>query len=63
MKNYDIKSMMEIYNNHDMYFCSDESKIFTHNGTSLLQKTSNDFRIFCKTVLVHCNNEVKSIFD
>lgn len=56
-------AMMEIYNNHDMYFCSDDSKIFTYNGTSLLEKNSNDFRIFCKTVLVHHNKEVKSIFD
>jgi len=55
--------MMDIYNNHDSYFCENTPKVFTYNGSSVLEKTSNDFRIFCKTVLVHKDSSIHSMFD
>ena len=55
--------MMEIYNNHNLYFCEDTSKLFSVSGNSILEKSSNDFRIFCKTVLVHKDSSIHSMFD
>ena len=55
--------MMDIYNNHDSYFCENTPKVFSHEGSSVLEKTSDDFRIFCKTVLVHKDSSINSMFD
>jgi hypothetical protein len=56
-------AMMEIYNNHDLYFCENTNKLFSHLGSSILEKKSKDFRVFCKTVLVHKDSQVNSMFD
>ena len=56
-------AMMEIYNNHDLYFCENANKVFTHLGSSMLEKVSNDLRIFCKTVLCHKDSQNNSMFD
>jgi len=56
-------AMMEIYNNHDLYFCENANKVFTHLGSSMLDKVSQDFRIFCKTVLAHKDSQSNSMFD
>lgn len=56
-------AMMNIYNNHNLYFCENTNKVFTYNDVSILEKCSDDFRVYCKTVLVHHNPESKSIFD
>ena len=56
-------AIMEIYNNHDLYFCENTNKLFTHLGSSILEKKSKEFRVFCKTVLVHKDNQANSMFD
>ena len=56
-------AMMEIYNNHDLYFCESTTKLFSYLGSSILEKKSKDFRVFCKTVLVHKDNQINSMFD
>jgi len=55
--------MMDIYNNHNSYFCEDTPKLYSFSGNSILEKTSSDFRVFCKTVLVYKDNSVNSMFD
>ncbi len=56
-------AMMEIYNNHDLYFCENTTKLFSYLGSSILEKKSKDFRVFCKTVLVHKDSQINSMFD
>ena len=56
-------AMMDIYNNHDSYFCEDITKVFSYRGGSILEKKSEGLKVFCKTVLVHKDESINSMFD
>lgn len=53
--------MMDIYNNHETYFCDNHDVIFKYNHVSILKKNMadiNPLRIYCKTVLVEETKDV-----
>ena len=55
--------MMDIYNNHEMYFCDDHTVLFKIDKVSVLNNNmadSNPLRIYCKSVLVDTNKDVKN---
>ncbi len=59
--------MMNIYNNHDMYFSEDREVIYhcDYTGISFLKKYDKDERMYCKTVLVSklTDDNRRSLFD
>ena len=55
--------MMDIYNNHEIYFCDDHNVLFKIDKVSVLKNNmadSNPLRIYCKSVLVDTNKDVKN---
>jgi len=55
--------MMDIYNNHEIYFCDNQTVLFKYGHTSILKSivnSGNPLRVYCKSVLVHENKEVKN---
>jgi len=55
--------MMDIYNNHKIYFCDDHNVLFKIDKVSVLKNNmadSNPLRIYCKSVLVDTNKDVKN---
>lgn len=53
--------MMNIYNNHEIYFCDNHDVLFKRNEVTVLKNNiadNNPLRIYCKTVLVNENKDV-----
>lgn len=58
--------MMEVYNNHDDYFCENRTVVYScdYAMVSFLKKDGNQSqRIYSKTVLIHTEKDVESMFD
>lgn len=62
--------MMDVYNDHDKYFCENRKVIFANkkdsyaNKHSIIKSYNNEnLRIYCKSVLVHTKHEVNHLFD
>jgi len=54
--------MMDIYNNHETYFCDTQTVLFKYGHTSILKNivnNGNPLRVYCKSVLVHENKEIE----
>jgi len=58
--------MMDIYNNHETYFCDNQTVLFKHRHTSILKNiinNGNPLRVYCKSVLVHEIYNAKHLFN
>lgn len=59
--------MINVYNNHDMYFSENREVVYNcdYTGVSFIKKYDSNERIYCKTVLVHNLSDPnrKSMFD
>lgn len=57
--------MMEIYNNHDIYFCENRKVLMSspRNHVRFLEKLDNVPKIYCKTVLVYEDEDSEGVIN
>lgn len=55
--------LVEIYNNHDKYFCTNRKKVDSKSGSSILEKIDGMVRIYSHDVLVYTHEASPSMFD
>lgn len=55
--------LMNIYNNHNRYFCNNRKAVVSLGSAKAVEKIDNVARIYCHDVLVYSDEEKSSIFD
>lgn len=58
--------LMKIHNDFDKYFLLNRNLVVGHNylnRVELYEKIDSAFRVYCHGVLVHCDNDIKSLYD
>lgn len=57
--------MMEVYNNHDVYFCENRKVIYSSNRghVRLLERIDNVPKIYCKSVLVYEDEDANGVIN
>lgn len=56
-------SMMEVYNNHEFFFCDNHEVVFKTNSTSILELIPGPLRIYCKSVMVYEGDERNNMYN
>lgn len=54
-------SMMDVYKNHNVYFCDKRIPVFSMHNCKLYEPIDDSFRVYCKGVLVY--SHAKSVED
>ena len=58
---------MEVYNNHNFFFCDDHKVVSVYgnkpNQSSMLEAIEGPLRIYCKSVMVHEGDERNNMYN